>query len=93
MSDPEAQTRALLALLLERDPEPVALARLGKRLQMPMSALLRLIAALGEQPLGPSHPAPGWVVLAQHDGRPLLAQLSPVGRQAARMSQGGRQTG
>lgn len=72
-----------LRKLLEADPEPVGLVRLGKRLQLPMSSVLRLLAAAGPVPLAAGQPAPGWILVEQ-DGDRQLARLSDAGREAAR---------
>ena len=75
------QTAALLRVLAE-SPDPVSLPRLCKRLDLRMSVLLRLLAWLGEAPVG-AQPGAGWVKVEDAGGR-QVARLTTAGLQAAR---------
>jgi FdhD protein len=77
-----------LRLLVELDQQAtqpgsgVALTRLAKRLQTPLSALLRELTLVGSASMG-GHAGPGWVrVQADADGR-WLAWATDAGRAAA----------
>lgn len=71
---------ALHALLLElaAHADGIAAARLCKRLGLRMSALLRMLAWLGDEAIG-ERPGPGWVRL-RHEGPRILVALTPAGR-------------
>lgn len=66
----------LLALLPE--PEPISLPRLGKRLGLGASVLMRALTLMGEASLG-GQPGPGWVTLRLEDER-WMAGLTEAGR-------------
>ena len=71
------QRRILLAL--SEESAPVSLPRLGKRLGLGASVLMRALTLMGEAPLG-GHPGPGWVQVQLQDAR-WTASLTPAGRQ------------
>lgn len=71
----------LLALAEEGVDKAVSLPRLGKRLQLGVSVLLRELALMGSARLGP-RAGPGWVAVEQ-DGERWLARLTPAGAEAA----------
>jgi hypothetical protein len=66
----------LLALLPEA--EPISLPRLGKRLGLGASVLMRALTLMGEASLG-GQPGPGWVTLRLEDER-WMAALTEAGR-------------
>jgi DNA-binding IclR family transcriptional regulator len=76
MSDAVAQ--ALLRLLAE-SAQPVSVPRLGKRLGLGASVVMRTLTLMGDSILG-GQAGPGWVQLQCDDGR-WLASLTAVGRQ------------
>ena len=90
MPDPRADGPAadpLAAAILEAlASEPpgagMSLPRLGKRLGLGASVLMRCLATLGDARLGEVQ-GPGWVVLAQDGGR-WVATLTERGRAAWR---------
>lgn len=71
-SSAEALLRALAA-----DGGEVSLPRLGKRLGVRMSVLLRLLSALGNVPIG-NIPALGYVIVLG-DGERQFARISDAG--------------
>nr|WP_225784411.1 hypothetical protein [Xenophilus sp. Marseille-Q4582] len=74
---------ALLCALAQEDGEHgVSLPRLVKRLGLGASALMRELTLMGDAVLGGVQ-GPGWVRVAQQDGR-WVAQLTDAGREAAR---------
>lgn len=66
----------LLALLPEADP--ISLPRLGKRLGLGASVLMRALTLMGDASLG-GQPGPGWVTLRLEDER-WMAALTDAGR-------------
>ena len=66
----------LLALLPEADP--ISLPRLGKRLGLGASVLMRALTLMGDASLG-GQPGPGWVTLRLEDER-WMAALADAGR-------------
>jgi len=68
--------RALLAELAAH-PGGVSTARLCKRLGLRMSVLLRILAWMGEDPIG-GQAAAGWVRLAE-DGSRTMVRLTDAG--------------
>ncbi|MBJ6977794.1 MULTISPECIES: hypothetical protein [unclassified Luteimonas] len=77
MSADAALLHALLAELAGH-PDGVSSARLCKRLGLRMSVLLRMLAWIGEDPIG-DHAAPGWV-RTRDDGTRTLVQLTATGQ-------------
>ena len=81
-SPPPSSTEAtrLHAVLAELagHPEGVSAARLCRRLGLRMSVLLRLLAWMGDDPIG-ADPGPGWV-RTREDGRRLVVELTDAGR-------------
>lgn len=59
----------------------MSLPRLGKRLGLGASALMRELTRMGDAVLG-ARPGPGWVRVVQHDGR-WVAHLTDAGRALA----------
>lgn len=76
MSDAVAQ--ALLRVLAE-SAQPVSVPRLGKRLGLGASVVMRTLTLMGDSILG-GQAGPGWVQLQCDDGR-WLASLTAAGRQ------------
>ncbi len=76
-SPPPSSAEALLRALAE-DGGEVSLPRLCKRLGLRMSALLRLLAVLGETGIGDA-PAAGYVAV-RADGERQLARITDRGR-------------
>ncbi|KAF1042496.1 hypothetical protein [Xylophilus sp.] len=86
---------ALLALLGEEGPgAAVSLPRIGKRLGVGASVVMRALSRLGSAAIG-GQPGPGWVEVT-HDGARWLVRLTPAGSAAAAQaagSAGGAQSG
>lgn len=77
--DPLVQ--ALLGLLAEEPADAaVSLPRIGKRLGLGGSVVMRALSQLGTAAIG-GQPGPGWVQVEQDDGR-WLARLTDAGRAA-----------
>ncbi|RZA19482.1 MAG: hypothetical protein EOP93_08540 [Lysobacteraceae bacterium] len=76
-SPPPSSVEALLEALAA-DGGDVSLPRLCKRLGLRMSVLLRMLAALGETPIGDA-PALGYVSV-RDDGERQLARITEAGR-------------
>ncbi len=72
------QQTILLALLPEA--APISLPRLGKRLGLGASVLMRALTLMGDASLG-GQPGPGWVQVQLQDAR-WTAVLTPTGREA-----------
>ena len=73
---------ALLRALAEEGGEQgVSLPRLVKRLGLGASVLMRALSGMGDAVLGGVR-GPGWVQVAQSEGR-WVAQLTPAGREQA----------
>ncbi len=68
----------LQALAAQPAGQCVSLPRLGKQLGQGSSVLLRWLSLMGDAVVG-GEAGPGWVVLAQADGR-WVAQLTEAGR-------------
>lgn len=68
----------LQALAAQPAGQCVSLPRLGKQLGQGASVLLRWLSLMGDAAVG-GEAGPGWVVLAQADGR-WAAQLTEAGR-------------
>ena len=83
-SSAEALLRALAA-----DGGEISLPRLCKRLGLRMSVLLRMLAALGESPIGDA-PALGYVAV-RDDGERQLARITEAGLARLAMESGHRQ--
>lgn len=69
---------ALLRVLAESDA-PVSVPRLGKRLGLGASVVMRTLTLMGDAVLG-GQAGPGWVQLRCEEGR-WLASLTEAGRQ------------
>ncbi len=69
---------ALLRVLAESD-QPVSVPRLGKRLGLGASVVMRTLTLMGDAVLG-GQAGPGWVQLRCEDER-WLASLTEAGRQ------------
>lgn len=69
---------ALLRVLAESD-QPVSVPRLGKRLGLGASVVMRTLTLMGDAVLG-GQAGPGWVQLRCEDER-WLASLTAAGRQ------------
>lgn len=85
-STSEDDARALAAAILsalaqERAGTGMSLPRLGKRLGLRSSVLMRSLAYLGEADIG-GVPGPGWVRLDQQDGH-WVARLTDAGHGVA----------
>ncbi len=76
-SPPPSSTEALLQALAA-DGGDVSLPRLCKRLGLRMSVLLRMLAMLGETPIG-AGPAPGHVAVSDA-GERKFARITEAGR-------------
>jgi hypothetical protein len=63
---------------LAREPDGISLPRLCKRLGLRMSVLLRMLAALGETPIG-DEPAMGYIAV-RDDGERQFARITQSGR-------------
>jgi hypothetical protein len=63
--------------MLAADGGEVSLPRLCKRLDLRMSVLLRLLATIGETPLGDA-PAPGYAAV-RDDGERRVARITEAG--------------
>ena len=72
----------LLTLAEEGVDTPVSLPRLGKRLQLGVSVLLRELTLMGSARIGP-RTGPGWVAVEQ-DGERWRVRLTAQGADAAR---------
>lgn len=70
--------RLRLLQALASDGGAVSLPRLCKRLGMRMSVLLRMLAQLGETPIGDAH-APGHVAVS-NEGERRFARITDAGR-------------
>ena len=77
MTSPPPSPDALLDELAASS-EPVSLPRLCKRLGLPMSTLLRMLAALDDSVIG-DRAGPGHVVV-EDDGERRLARITEAGR-------------
>ena len=73
----EALQRAIL-LALSQEPGPMSLPKLGKRMGLGASVLMRALAAMGTAPLA-GQPGPGWVTVSLQDARWTVA-LTDAGR-------------
>lgn len=73
----EELNRAMLLALSEAS-EPMSLPKLGKRLGLGASVLMRALAMMGDASLG-GQPGPGWVTVTLQDGR-WMAVLTDTGR-------------
>lgn len=72
-------TQALLAALAQAEAGAgVSLPRLAKRLDLPVSVLLRRLHLLGDARIG-AHAGPGWVRVA-HEGERWMAWITDAGR-------------
>ncbi len=69
---------ALLRVLAESE-QPVSVPRLGKRLGLGASVVMRSLTLMGDAVLG-GQAGPGWVQLRCDEGR-WLASLTEAGRQ------------
>ncbi len=79
---PDALSQAILRVLAEAPPEGgVSLPRLGKRLGLGASVLMRHLTLMGGATLGGVR-GPGWVRVVQLDDR-WVVHLEPAGREAA----------
>lgn len=76
MSD--AMPEALLRALAE-DGGPVSIPRLGKRLGVGASVVMRALTLMGDAVLG-GQPGPGWVHMRHEEGR-WVVSLTEAGRQ------------
>lgn len=78
-TSPDPLSEALLhALLQAPHEEGLSVPNLGKRLGLSASVLMRQLALMGDAALG-GVAGPGWVQLAQANGR-WVARLTPSGR-------------
>ncbi len=75
MSD--ALNHAIL-LALSQEPAPMSLPKLGKRLGLGASVLMRALATMGDARLG-GRSGPGWVTVRLQDER-WTAALTDAGR-------------
>ena len=78
MTSPLPPSAEALLRALATDGGEVSLPRLCKRLDVRMSALLRLLAALGEAPVGDA--APLGYVSVRAEGERQLARITGLGR-------------
>lgn len=76
----DAFTAALLAALDESGAEGMSLPRLGKKLGLGASVVLRRLHLLSAAHIG-GQGGPGWVRVESHDGR-WMAWLTEAGQQA-----------
>ena len=74
---PDALNRAILLALLP-ETQPISLPRLGKRLGLGVSVLMRALTLMGAAELG-GQPGPGWVQMRMEDER-WTASLTDAGR-------------
>jgi DNA-binding IclR family transcriptional regulator len=82
---PPAQLDALSFAVLDAlattpHGEGMSLPRLGKRLGVGVSALMRSLSRMGEDRIG-AVAGPGWVRVTEHDAR-WMAELTDEGRRA-----------
>ncbi|WP_394787555.1 hypothetical protein [Rhodoferax sp.] len=73
----EELNRAILAALAQ-ETEAISLPKLGKRLGLGASVLMRALTMMGDASLG-DQPGPGWVTLSLQDER-WMASLTEAGR-------------
>lgn len=85
MSVPDPVKAAILeALATAPGSGGVSLARLGKRLGLEASVLLRHLALMGDAEIG-GVAGPGWIRLEQLEDR-WIVHLLPAGRRASRFA-------
>ena len=77
MSVAEALNQAILAVL-QQETEPMSLPRLGKRLGLGVSVLMRALTLMGDASLG-GQAGPGWVQVILQDER-WTVSLTEAGR-------------
>ena len=77
MTSPLPSSAEALLRELAADGGEVSLPRLCKRLGLRMSVLLRMLAALGETPIGDA-PAPGYIAV-RDDGERQFARITEAG--------------
>lgn len=78
MTSPLPSSAEALLRELAADGGEVSLPRLCKRLGVRMSVLLRMLAALGETPIG-DDPAAGYIAI-RDDGERQFARITDAGR-------------
>lgn len=80
---------AAILLMLEGAPPPggISLPRMGKRLQVSASALLRQLALMGDAQIG-GRQGPGWVRVEQTEER-WVVFVTDAGRAVARQLRAG----
>lgn len=80
MPDIDPLSAAILALLADAPPPGgVSLPRMGKRLGLSASVLLRHLALMGDANIG-GRTGPGWVRVEQNEER-WVVFLTPAGRE------------